>query len=564
MKIIRYISILGLLGMTLYSCKDDFLNVKNVEADISTEKLYSTYTYVQDVLWNTYSFLPDGFARLDLEGATDNAETTNGNSRTQVFNYGGWNQFQNPDDVWTDNFKGIRQANLFLKNKGKIDIAYIKNGVIGTDSTVYFNARNNVKFMEGEILFLKAFFYLELVKRYGGVPIFEEALEYPDERTWRDVKRNSLDECLKYIVSLCDRSAAIIPKNLSDFSWYEKGRVTYGAIKALKSRTLLYAASPLYREAGSVATWADAAEAANEVIALGQYQLASSYSSLFGSSNVTSEEYIFERRYGATNSIEFANFPIVFDKSNGLSIGPSQNLVDDFEVLQKDGSGIVTGSVPFDWNNPLHTANPYVNRDPRLAATVVYNGASFKSTTIETFSGGNSGLPKQNATKTGYYLSKWVNQGVDLLNSTTANHAWCYFRYGETLLNYAEAMFNAYGADADPKGYGLTAIAAINQVRTRAGMPVLTSGQLNQQRIERERNVELSFEDQRAWDVRRWKKGLTYFNVPLRRIEIVKNGAAFSYAVKPLESRVFEEKMNWYPITQNEISKTGWTQNPGW
>lgn len=564
MKITRYISILCLLGITLNSCKDDFLDVKNVEADISIEKLYSTYTYVQGVLWNTYSYLPEGFSKLDFEAASDNGKATNEYSRIQLFNNGGWNQFNNPDDVWTQNFAGIRQANLFLKNKGKIDIAYIKNGVIGTDSTTYFNARNNVKFMEGEILFLKAFFYFELVKRYGGVPIFEEALNYPDESSWKNVKRNSVDECIKYISVLCDKSAEIIPQDLAGYSWYEKGRVTYGAIKALKSRALLYAASPLYKDAGSLTTWAEAAKAAHDVIALNKYTLATSYSSLFGANNVTSTEYIFERRFGSTNSLEVANFPIAFDKSTGNSITPTQNFVDEFEVLQKDGGGTVTGSVPFDWNNPVHAANPYANRDPRLAATVVYNGAAFKSTTIETFFGGNSGLPKQNATKTGYYLSKWVNQSIDLLNGTTANHAWCYFRYGETLLNYSEAMFNAYGATGDPQGYGLTALAAINLVRNRSGMPALLAGELTQARLEKERNVELGFENHRLWDVRRWKKGLTYFNVPVKRIEIAKNGSVFSYQVKNLENRIYENKMNWYPIPQAEISRTGWTQNPLW
>jgi hypothetical protein len=547
------------LGTLLYSsCKHDYLEVQTIKADITTDKLYSNYTYVQQQMWNTYSYLPDGFAGLDLDAATNEAEATNSVERVQAFNYGTWNQYNNPDDVWARNFDGIRQANLYLKNKGTVDINYIKDKITSTDSTTYFNARNNVKFMEGEALFLKAYFYFELVKRYGGVPIFEQPFDYSDPNTWKNVQRNSVDECIKYIASLCDKAAVIIPANLSSYSWYEAGRVTYGAIKTLKAKALLYGASPLFAANGSTTTWAQAAAAAHDVIALGSYSLDANYSNLFGANNTTSGEVIFYRRYGAMNGIEYNNYPIVFQNSNGNSLTPTENLVSDYEVLLKSG-GTVTGSVPFDWNNPAHAAAPYVNRDPRFAATVVYNGASFKSTTIQTYFGGNSGLPKQNATKTGYYLSKWVNQSVDLINNTTTNHAWVYFRYADVLLSYAEAMFNAYGPDADPQGLGMTALQAINKVRQRAGVPALTTVTL--QAIEHERNVELSFENNRLWDVRRWKKGVSYFSKPINRIDLTSAGV---YTVKKLEDRVFTTKMEWYPIPQAEISKTGWTQNPGW
>jgi hypothetical protein len=93
-------------------------------------------------------------------------------------------------------------------------------------------------------------------------------------------------------------------------------------------------------------------------------------------------------------------------------------------------------------------------------------------------------------------------------------------------------------------------------------MPALTA--LNQQTIEHERNVEMSFEDQRFWDVRRWKKGGVYFKTPVNRISITNTGGSYTYAVKQLENRVFEDRMNWYPIPQSEIAKTHWAQNPGW
>ncbi|MFC5281940.1 RagB/SusD family nutrient uptake outer membrane protein [Pedobacter alpinus] len=566
MKVTRYIIILLTLGATLTACKKDFLNVKTVDADIPVDQLYSNYNYVQGVVWNVYSYLPDGLGNIDMEAATDNAEATNVSSRAQMFNTGIWNQYNNPYGVWTLNFDGIRQANLYLKNKDKADIDYIKNKITTTDSTTYFNARDNLKLMEGEVLFLKAYFYFELVKRYGGVPIFEEPLDYKDKATWENIPRNSVNECLQYISTLCDKAATIIPADLSQYAAYraDAGRVTNGAILALKSRALLYGASPLFKELGSSVTWAQAAEAAYDVIALNAYSLDASYDNLYGANNSSSSEFIFYKRYGAMNALEYFSFPIAFEGSTGNSITPTQNFVDDFEVLQKDGSGNITGSVPFDWNNSTHTANPYANRDPRFATTVIYNDKTFKSTQIQTYTGGNSGLPKQNATKTGYYMAKWINPSVDLLNGTTTNHTWSYFRYGEILLNYAEAMFNAYGAEGDPEAYGMTALQAINRVRQRVNMPAITAGQLNQTRIEHERNVEMGFENQRFWDVRRWKKGTVYFKAPVNRIEITKTGTNFSYMVKKLEDRSFEEKMNLYPIPQSEIDKTNWTQNTNW
>jgi hypothetical protein len=494
-----------------------------------------------------------------MEAATDDAYHTNVNNRSHTFNYGVWDQFNNPDGVWANYFKGIYQANLYLTHKGEVDLSPQSAAIKNSDSTNYKRAVMNLKFMEGESYFLKAFFYFELVKRYGAVPIIDKALDYNDADSWKGLPRNSVNECFKYIVSLCDKAAVIIPDSVrtsSVTSFYESGRATNGAIKALKARVILYAASPLYKEAGSSYTWADAAAAARDVIAMNVYNLDGTYTNLFGASNWSSVETIYHRKNGNENGFEKNNFPIVFENSNGSSVTPSQNFVDEFEV--KTGST----SAPFDWSNSTHATNPYANRDPRLAATVIYNGTSFKSTTIQTYFGGNSGQPKLNATKTGYYLTKHVNSTVDLINNTTAAHQWLYFRYAEVLLNYAEAMYNAYGANADPLGYGMSAVQAVNRVRTRSTMPNLTD--LNADAIVHERRVELGFEGHRWWDIRRWKKGSVFAN-PVRSISITLNGSNFVYTPVKLEDRVYNQtRMNWYPIPQSEITKTGWEQNTGW
>lgn len=560
MKKVHYLLIVIIFSaFSLASCRKDFLNVKNIPADMPIDLMYQKYDYIQGIVWNAYSYMPDGFGWIDMEAATDDAYHTNVNNRSHTFNYGVWNQFNNPDGVWSNMFNGVYQANLYLKHKDEVDLSAIANRIVNSDSTQYKRSVANLKFMVGECYFLKAFFYFELVKRYGAVPIIDQPLDYNQPATWQGLQRNSVDDCFKYIVSLCDKAAVIIPDSVrtsSVTSWYESGRVTYGTIKALKARALLYAASPLFKDAGSSFTWTAAAAAAREVIAMNVFSLDASYANLFSATNVTSTETIFFKRYGAQNGLEKNNFPIVFEGSNGNSVTPSQNFVDEFEV--KNG----TTSVPFDWSNTTHAANPYSNRDPRLASTVVSNGTAFKSTTIQTYFGGNSGQPKLNATKTGYYLSKYLNQGVDLINNTTTTHQWLYFRYAEVLLNYAEAMYNAYGATGDPLNYGMTALQAINNVRARSTMPALTD--VSADAIIHERRVELGFEGHRWWDVRRWKKSSVLAN-PVRSISITLNGANFVYTPTKLEDRVFDQsRMNWYPIPQTEITKTGWGQNTGW
>jgi hypothetical protein len=560
MKKIHYtVVVIVVAALGLASCNKDFLDVKKIPSDMPIDLTYKKYDYIQGVVWNAYSYLPDGYGWVDMEAATDDAYHTNPNNRSHTFNYGVWNQFNNPDGVWDNYFSGIYQANLYLKHKDEVDLSSIANSIVNNDSTQYKKAVSNLKYMVGECYFLKAFFYFELVKRYGGVPIIDQPLDYNDASFWKGLARNTVDECFKYIASLCDKAAVIIPDSVrtsSVTSWYESGRATYGAIKALKARALLYAASPLFKEAGSTYTWADAAAAAREVIAMNVFNLEGTYANVFAATNDKSVEAIFFRRYGNQNGFEKSNFPIVFENSNGNSITPSQNFVDEFEV--KNGAA----SVPFDWSNPTYAANPYANRDPRLAATVIYNGSSFKSTTIQTYYGGNSGQPKLNSTKTGYYLAKNVNSTVDLINGTTTTHQWLYFRYAEVLLNYAEAMYNAYGAAGDPLSYGLTALQAINKVRARSTMPALAA--MTEDDIVHERRVELGFEGHRWWDLRRWKKG-SVLGTPVKSVSITLNGSNFTYTPAKLEDRVFDQsKMNWYPIPQTEITKTGWAQNPGW
>ncbi|MEJ7913071.1 MAG: RagB/SusD family nutrient uptake outer membrane protein, partial [Chitinophagaceae bacterium] len=213
-------------------------------------------------------------------------------------------------------------------------------------------------------------------------------------------------------------------------------------------------------------------------------------------------------------------------------------------------------------------ANPYASRDPRLGLFVVFNGAPFKTGTlsraVETFDGGADNiLTNPNSTKTGYYMRKFLSENAtyNVTGAAQRRRPWVLFRYAETLLNHAEALNEAVGPTAD-------VYSSINLVRVRGGLPVLPTG-LSQgamrDRIRNERRVELSFEEHRFFDVRRWKLGETFFNGPARGMKITKTGTALTYTPFVVETRVFAAKNYLYPIAQGEINKApALEQNPGY
>jgi hypothetical protein len=231
---------------------------------------------------------------------------------------------------------------------------------------------------------------------------------------------------------------------------------------------------------------------------------------------------------------------------------PTQNLVDAYEM--KDGKSIEQSA--------LYNANdPYKDRDPRFYATVLYNGSIFgegaSRDTIETFEGGdNSASASGDASNTGYYIRKFLDPSyakMTQLYPSTSDQDWIFLRYAEVLLNYAEAQNEAVGPDE-------SVYIAINQVRARPSVnqPPLPAG-LSQtdmrERIRNERRVELSFEDQRFFDIRRWGIAKQVLNGPIYGMKITQAGNGFNYERIVFEERVFTDKMMVLPIPQSEIDK---------
>lgn len=570
MKKINILLSSSIAALLLSSCNP--ILDREMMLTMTEKQALESYDVAQKRVNGLYTYLPNGFSPVGgamMAAASDEAEYSVASSSVHMFNNGSWNPLNNPDNVWTYYYQGIRQATLFLETADQINMERYK--LDPQNQADYEMRMANIERWKYEARFLRAYFYSELVKRYGGVPLANELMDMDTD--YRNIPRNTLQECIDFIVDECGQVAPHLP---AVYQASDMGRVTRGAALALKSRVLLYAASELFNNpvwaqgyerkdlislsgTDRQTRWENAAKAAGEVlwgadVAEAGYKLSGNYQSLFRS--FSDNEIVLVRRNGYDNSFEKSNYPIGADQATG-GTAPSGNLVDAYET---------TGGRTFSWKDPSMAARPYENRDPRFAATIMPNNSTFHGRPVECWEGGADGPDKNNASRTGYYLLKYVDPELKLLQGQSAIHSWIIIRLGEIYLNYAEAMNEAYGPDG--KGiYGKSAREAVNEVRGRVGMPEVLADSKEEMRekIRHERRVELAFEDHRFWDVRRWMTAPDDLNAPLKGVKVTRlSYNSFEYQSVEVESRSFKRSMYFYPIPQNELNITGWPQNPLW
>lgn len=559
-KFFRYVFVSMAVGsaFTLCSC-NDFLD-REEDSFIDKTATFDSYNRTKQYLTYAYSLLPEGLNRFSggalLGAATDDACFAIESSNIQQFNNGSWNALSNPDNVWDRYFAGIAKCCTLLENSNHINLDISR--LDPAKRVEYENNLKDIRMWRAEAHFLRAYFNFELLKRYGPIPIIKSTLDI--NKDYSDTPRPTMKEVVEFIANDCDMAADSLEltpwRNMNDAF----GRATKGAALALKSRLLLYAASPLYVDFGDIdeankpsdaTLWKAAADAAKAVIDLNQYELASAYDDLF-KNDFQNKEYIFVRRYPSNSDFEKSNFPVSYGGKGGTN--PSQNLIDDYEML--DGTA-------FDWADPVKAAHPFENRDERLLATVLMNGVLFKGKRIATYPGGADAMPNPNATKTGYYLRKFLNENVNIQTGGGSDgHVVPLFRLAEIYLNYAEAL-NEY----DPTNPDIAVY--LNKIRERVSLPDVPSGLTQEQMrtlIHHERRVELAFEEHRFWDVRRWKVASSTLGAPVKGVKITQDDAGnFTYSPVQVEQRVFQPKMYWYPIPQSEVLKLHhWEQNKGW
>jgi hypothetical protein len=492
-----------------------------------------------------------------LASATDEAQYALETGAVNNYVNGGWSPANPYSQTWTKAYTAIADVNMYLE---KLDEADISDWKYNPD---YKNWVAQMEIFPYELRFLRAYFYFELFKTYGDVPLVTTTLTNGQANS---IHRTKTDTIVKFIVDECDAIAPYLPVSYSTEVFSEVGRATRIAVAALKARTLLYAASPLHNPTGDKTKWAKAAEACKYILdnASAWGLKLSTYGSLWGHDAFFNQELIFGLGRGESNEFEMANYPVGVENGSSGNC-PTQSLIDQYEY-QNNGE---TFGERYPGNIDLTQVDPYEGLDPRFALTVVKNSDEWPSNgaqkkEIETFTGGYNGAPKYGATPTGYYLRKYVDGSCVTTtdNQTSRRHTWIIFRLGEFYLDYAEAVYNAVGS-ANDDTYGMTANDAVNVLRQRSDIqmpPFTEDGEEWVKRYERERLVELAFENHRFWDVRRWKKGAQYFaSVQAANIS---NGLMLTRSTL---NRQWNDKFYFYPIPQSELKKNpNLTQNPGW
>lgn len=571
------------------ACDDSFLDVEPVDR-YSDAAIWSDEALTNAFVNNIYLGQQWGFHTVMLSSLCDESME---NWR--------WNSHEVVASALSPSFQGILTPGFWIMafhnmnwNNLYKNIRYCNNYI----SHMEQDGANVDKQRLGEVYYLRGYFYQWLLRQWGGVPIITTAYQASDDML---VARNTFAETVDFIVSDLDNAATLLP--LSG----DKARATKGAAMALKARTLLYAASDQanktslwapgyahpeligYTDSNQQARWQKALEASKAVIDLGIYHLVGengfataeeardNYINMFLTN--TNDEDIMLVYYDYINYGSDWQCPAVgkFNTPNGYhgwgGNSPIEQLVEDFEMA--DGTA-------FDWNNPECSANPYANREPRFYADVLYNGAHWRQRpddvinrdpigVVQTgyyeqadgsFAPGidtRGGVDDWNGTYTGYYMRKFIDPNVDH-QFEFQNYPWREMRYAEVILNYAECCIEL-GKDDEARTY-------INMIRKRAGMPDVTeSGDALRQRYRHERRIELAWEQQRYFDIRRWMiapQAMTDAKGINIRYAVGKTTDP-SYSVSTIEERAWDNKAYLMPIYLDEMQKNDLLiQNPGY
>lgn len=610
------LSVVSALVITT-SCNDDFVNTKPL-SELSAEAVWTDAALAEAFVTEIYAgFGNGGFDEQMLASLTDETIFTHpGRSITTITE-----SRSNPADVgwvngtinWPNMFTRIRATNLALKN---------------LSAPQFPNTNNIVERLQGEAKFMRAYYYHQLARYYGGVPLIDRPFEL-GEADYKTA-RNTWEETVNFIVKDCDEAATLL-----DGKTLAAGRATKAAALALKARILTYAASDLhdiptakakssviaaatkpellgYLTGSRTERWQKAKDASKAVLDLNRGFLLNLTAPVDPELGTTNYMNLSLARNGGQTELLMARYFINAKQEGGGRIGlfngpngynnwagntPIQLLVDDYELM--DGT-------KFSWSNPAHAKAPYENRDPRFKASIMYEGTPWKVRS-------NANLPKDpasqiqtgryevidatgkkvthfgldtrqssiedwNGSYTGYYMRKFTDPNPAIVDQNTWQEIpWPILRYTESVFNYAEACIGL-GQEAE-------AITWLNKIRFRSGMPAITAtGQALVDKLRNEKRIDMLFEEQRYHDTRRWMIAPTTLGRKANGINVVgtlKPGKTVSlykyskdnydYTYTPFEidpgkeNRTWLDKMYFLPIARDEINRNDkLVQNPGY
>jgi hypothetical protein len=555
----------GLLALTLVTSCSEKMDYKeyNVYDKAYVEKMFVRVGGLMTNIYNDIDYDFGNYSGAMASSATDESVYSHPGNAVEDFYNGAWGPTNAKERVWNSAWDGISYCNLVLDQFSNCTFPeYTEDEHYRQEMYLYHNYR-------WEARWARAFFYFELVKRYGNVPLKTKHMTANEANSLPQV---SADSIFQFIDTECDTIEDSIIVNygdLGDMAYYkgQTGRANKLAAMALRARAALYWASPLFNPKGDKSRWLKAAQLSNAVIAEARQEgmgLLPDYSKLFNKDSYKDgiKEIIFSRRVAASNAFEKYNYPIGMENAGGGNC-PTQNLVDAYEMTNgKAINEIGSGYDPQD---------PYKNRDARLAMTVAVNGEQWpNAAALETFEGGANSSSVTYGTPTGYYLKKYINQGT-IIAKTGSNsfaHAWVIFRLAEFYLDYAEAALNYTGSGyVAPEGLPMTAAQAINVVRTRAKQPNMATGldfEAFKKKYENERFVELAFEGHRFFDLRRWKEAPEYLKT-IRGMKITRqDDGTMKYEEQTIDTRTWNDKWYLFPLPQKDVLNCNYKQNDGW
>jgi hypothetical protein len=612
----KIVSSLLAIVLVFSACNDEFLDTQPLDKVASTAT-WSDGTLSEAFVFSVYSYL--GFAGFEEQMQaviTDEAFFTHAGRNINTFNEGS----EQPGNLawtsgtyrWDNMYSAIRQANVALAELPEAT----------------FEDQGTKDKLIGEAHFLRGYFYHQLMRFYGGVPLIDSPYTLEDDLT---IARSTFSATVDFIIADLDKAATLLNgKQMAD------GRANRIAAMALKARVLTYAASDLHETSkapagyggdlhaysgGQQARWQAAQQASKAVLDITsgyKTDLSAPVShsegienavaiSMGGKSAVADASAASELIWVRTLSSKYTaedNWPLGgthFGVNNGPNgyhnwsgNPPTQQMVDDYELM--DGS-------KFDWNNATHKADPYANRDPRMHAHVLFDGAKWKPRPSDVvgidpydeyqsgyYDDGNGGLingvdtrqgpiENWNGSRTHYNLRKWIDPDPSIVENLTSHQIipWPFIRYAEVVLNYVEASINL-GQEDEARNW-------MSKTRFRVGMPAVTETGANLlNKYINERRVELAFEEHRYHDARRWLIASSTLGRGVQKINITANLKAGKSALVPyrhdktnydytyevqnetsIENRTWNDKMYYRPISRDEMNKNSLlVQNPGY
>ena len=622
----RKLVLLGLLTVALIpiSCNEDFLETQPLDS-ISADATWADGALSQAFVFNVYSSLGyGGFEEEGLASLTDEAMFTHSGRGINVINEGSLSPAGtgnvNIIPQWNELYLAVRKANIAIQE--------LPNAT--------FEDQSLKDRLLGEAHFLRAYYYHQLMRYYGSAPLIETPYGLDEDYS---VARGTFAENVDFIVSDLDQAISLL-----DGKDITAGRASKLSAMGLKSRVLIYAASDLrdgptasakssvlgsysnldlvaYTSGDRAARWNTAKAAAKAVLdettgykldltapATAEDATETYVSIAMGGGSAIGDpaaraELLFERTHTPLFTVE-SNWPLG-GIHQGINNGPNgyhnwagntpiQQLVDDYQMM--DGSD-------FDWSNPEHAAAPYKNRDPRLSATILYDGSGWKPRPSDvaaidpydeiqtgTYADGSGGIingvdmrdspiENWNGSRTGYYVRKFIDADPAVVDNQSSAQVvpWPFIRYTEVLLNYVEASI-ATGDEGEARNW-------LNKIRFRAGMPAITSSGTDLlEAYINERRVELAYEEHRYHDARRWMIADQTLGRGIKVMKVtatLKAGATprtpyqydptvynYTYTVvdnNDNETRTWDDKMYYMPLSRDEINRNELlVQNPGY